>query len=63
MATATTDRKLYDICRKAKEISKCEDSSKIYCYNHFVNHRQELNKQLDEVEITRDLFRRTLTEQ
>ncbi|CAF4504343.1 unnamed protein product, partial [Rotaria sp. Silwood2] len=50
MTTATTDKKLYDICQKAKGISKCEGCSKIFCYNHFGDHRQELNQQLDEVE-------------
>ena len=63
MATATTNRNLCDTCGKAKGISKCEGCSKIFCYNHFGDHRQELNKQLDEVEINRDLFRQTLTEQ
>ncbi|CAF2808119.1 unnamed protein product [Rotaria sp. Silwood2] len=60
MTTATTDKKLYDICQKAKGISKCEGCSKIFCYNHFGDHRQELNQQLDEVEVTCDLFRQTL---
>jgi hypothetical protein len=63
MATATNNRNLCDACGKARGISKCEGCSKIFCYNHFGDHRQELNKQLDEVEVSRDLFRQTLTEQ
>ena len=34
---------------------------KYYCYNHLVDHRQELNKQLDDIDINRDIFRQTLT--
>ncbi|CAF3051378.1 unnamed protein product, partial [Rotaria sp. Silwood2] len=63
MTAATTDRSLCDICQKAKGILKCEGCSKTFCYNHFSDHRQELNQQLDEVEVSRDLFRQTLTEQ
>jgi len=63
MATGTTNRNLCDACGKAKGISKCEGCGKIFCYNHFGNHRQELNNQLDEIEVTRDLFRQILTEQ
>ncbi|CAF1327613.1 unnamed protein product [Rotaria sordida] len=63
MATTTTNRNLCETCRKVKGVSKCEGCSKTFCYNHFVDHRQQLNKQLDEVEVTRDLFRQTLSEQ
>lgn len=63
MATATTNRNLCYTCGKAKGISKCEGCSKIFCYNHFGDHRQELNQQLEEVETNRDIFRQTLTEQ
>jgi chromosome segregation ATPase len=63
MATEKTNRNLCDACEKPKGISKCEGCGKIFCYNHFGNHRQELNEQLDEVEVIRDLFRQTLTEQ
>ncbi|CAF3324106.1 unnamed protein product [Rotaria sp. Silwood2] len=60
MATTTTDKSLCDVCRKVKETSKCEGCSKIFCYNHFDDHRQELNQQLDEVEVTRNLLRQAL---
>jgi len=49
-------------CGKEKGGVKCEGCSKIFCLNHFDGHRQELSKELDEVEVTRDLFRQTLTE-
>jgi hypothetical protein len=49
-------------CDKVKGRVKCEGCSKIYCVNHFDDHRQELNKQLDEVVVTRDLFRQSLAE-
>jgi hypothetical protein len=63
MASATANRNLCDACGKARGISRCEGCEKIFCYNHFGDHRQQLNQQLDEVEVSRDLFRQTLTEQ
>jgi len=51
------------ICNKEKASVKCEGCLKTFCYNHISDHREELNKQLDEIETTRDLFRQTLTEQ
>lgn len=46
-----------------KAVSKCEGCSQGFCYNHFIEHREELNKQLDEVENDRDFLRQKLTEQ
>ena len=60
---ATTSRNTCDVCGKTKGITKCEGCEKIFCYNHFGVHRQELNQQLDEIEANRDLFRKTLNEQ
>jgi sugar lactone lactonase YvrE len=51
------------VCNKEKASFKCEGCSQTFCYNHVTDHRQELNKQLDEIEVIRDLFRQTLTEQ
>ena len=42
---------------------KCGGCSRDFCFNHVIDHRQELSKQMDEIEVTRDLFRQTLTEQ
>ena len=50
------------MCDKLKAMVKCEGCSKMYCINHFEDHRQELSKQFEEVEVTRDLFRQSLTE-
>jgi len=50
-------------CSKEKAILKCEGCTQTFCYNHVVDHRQELNKQLEDVEITCDLIRDTLIKQ
>ena len=62
MAT-TTDKNRCAICNKEKATLRCGGCSKDFCFSHVADHRQELSKQLDEVEVTRDLFRQTLTEQ
>jgi chromosome segregation ATPase len=62
MATATIKNRCV-VCGKEKASVKCEGCSRTFCYNHMTDHRQELSKQLDEIEVTRDLFRQTLTEQ
>jgi hypothetical protein len=62
MATATK-RTLCVKCGKEKAILKCEGCSQDFCYNHFGDHRQELNKQMDEIEVIRDTIRQTITEQ
>jgi len=51
------------ICGKERATLRCGGCLQEFCYNDFGNHRQELAKQLDEVEVNRDLFRQTLTEQ
>lgn len=50
-------------CGKDKAVMKCGGCSKDFCFNHMTDHRQELSRQLDEIENTRDLFRQSLTEQ
>jgi chromosome segregation ATPase len=62
MATAT-GRNHCAICGKERRTVLCDGCSQTFCYNHLNDHRQELTKQLDEVEVTRDLLRQTLTEQ
>jgi chromosome segregation ATPase len=62
MATAA-GRNRCVTCEKVKATSRCGGCLQEFCYNDFGHHRQELNKQLDEVEVTRDLFRQTLTDQ
>ena len=51
------------ICGKERRTVSCDGCLQTFCYNHLNDHRQELSKQLDEVEVTRDLFRQILTEQ
>src|SRR5690348_3051897 len=62
MATAT-GRSQCATCGKGNAILKCGGCTQDFCYNHFGNHRQQLNTQLEEVEVNRDLFRQVLTEQ
>jgi chromosome segregation ATPase len=62
MATATGKNQCA-ICGKERRTVLCDGCSQTFCYNHLGDHRQELSKQLDEIEVTRDLFRQTLTEQ
>ncbi|CAF2865545.1 unnamed protein product [Rotaria sp. Silwood2] len=62
MAT-TAEKNCCSLCGEEKAKSKCEGCSKDFCSSHFADHRQELSKQIDEVEVTCNLFRQTLTEQ
>ncbi len=59
---AAAEKNRCAICNKEKATLRCGGCSKDFCFNHVPEHRQELCKQLDEVEVTRDLFRQTLTE-
>lgn len=61
MATAT-GRTRCVTCGKERSTFKCGGCSQEFCYNHLADHKQYLNKQLDEVEVNRDLFRQTLSE-
>jgi hypothetical protein len=62
MAT-TTGKLRCVICSKEKATLKCGGCLQDFCYNHWDLHRQQLNTQLDEIEINRDLFRQSLTQQ
>jgi chromosome segregation ATPase len=62
MATAIGKNRC-TICDKERRTVVCEGCSQTFCYNHLGDHRQELSRQMDDVEVTRDLFRQTLTEQ
>jgi hypothetical protein len=50
-------------CSKEKSAVRCEGCLQIFCRDHFTDHCQELSTQLDEIEVSRDLFRQRLTEQ
>ncbi len=60
---AASDKNRCAVCNKGKATLRCGGCLRDFCFNHVTDHRQELCKQLDEVEVTRDLFRQTLTEQ
>ncbi|CAF1317827.1 unnamed protein product [Adineta steineri] len=51
------------ICGKQRSAVRCEGCLQIFCYNHLNDHRQQLNQQLDEIEVNRDLVREALTQQ
>ena len=60
---AATNRTYCVTCEKERSTFKCGGCSQEFCFNHLADHKENLNKQLDEVEVNRDLFRQTLTEQ
>jgi hypothetical protein len=64
MASSTEETKvLCVVCNKAKGIYKCEGCSRIFCPKHSIDHRNELNVQLEEVAVTHDLVQQTLIQQ
>jgi len=44
-------------CGKDKATLRCGGCLQEFCYKHVIDHRQELNKQLDEIENNRDTFK------
>jgi hypothetical protein len=62
MATATGKGRCIT-CSKEKRAVRCEGCSQLFCFDHLPDHRQELSQQLDDIEVRRDVFRQTLTEQ
>jgi chromosome segregation ATPase len=50
-------------CKKQNAILTCTGCSQDFCYNHVLEHRQELNKHLDDIELNRDLIQQSLDEQ
>jgi uncharacterized protein YaaR (DUF327 family) len=62
MATSTIKNRCV-ICNKEKASFRCEGCSQTFCNKDANEHRQELSKQLDEIEVTHDLLRQTLNEQ
>ena len=50
-------------CGKDKATAKCSGCFQDFCYNHLGEHRQQLNKQLDEIEVDRDLFQQAFHQQ
>jgi sugar lactone lactonase YvrE len=50
-------------CEKERAIAKCAGCLQNFCLNHLTKHRQQLTKEFDELETSRDLFRQTLIQQ
>lgn len=51
------------VCKKEKSAVRCEGCLQIFCYQHLADHRQNLDKELETIEMNRDLFREKLSEQ
>jgi chromosome segregation ATPase len=50
-------------CDKSNAILKCGGCLQDFCYNHLLEHRQELSKRLDDIEINCDLIRQSINQQ
>ena len=50
-------------CGKEKATSKCAGCLQDFCFNHLAEHRQQLSKQLDDIEVHRVLFQQTIIQQ
>ena len=50
------------ICEKEKATLKCGGCSEDFCYDHWDPHRQQLDEELDQIQINRDLFRQLLNQ-
>jgi hypothetical protein len=61
--TTPTGRNLCVRCEKDRATLRCGGCLQEFFFNHLADHRQELSKQLDEVEVNRDVFCQTLNEQ
>jgi DNA repair exonuclease SbcCD ATPase subunit len=49
-------------CNEEKRTVICEGCFQLFCFDHLIDHRQELNQQLDHIEMDRDLFEQALNE-
>ncbi len=63
MATSKNDRTYCATCEKEKAIAKCAGCLRNFCLNHLREHRQQLTKEFDEIESSRNLFRQMLIQQ
>jgi len=59
---ATTSKSYCVTCSKQRSTFRCSGCSQEFCFNHLTDHKRQLNKQLDEIEINRDLFQRSLND-
>jgi hypothetical protein len=63
MATTTGQKTLCSTCQKAAGILTCRGCGKDFCYRHVTEHRQELNKQMDELTTNHDQLQQTIADQ
>ena len=63
MATTMTGKTQCIVCGKDRASAKCSGCLKDFCYKHLGEHRQELAKQRDEIELERDLFLQSILQQ
>jgi hypothetical protein len=61
--TSSTGKTRCILCDKDRATLRCGGCLQEFCYKHSGDHRQELTKQLDEIEVNRDLFRQSLIQQ
>ncbi|CAF4244266.1 unnamed protein product, partial [Adineta steineri] len=59
MATANSRAKC-SICNKANATCLCSGCSKDFCFQHLTEHRQILDKQLNEIINDHDQFQQTI---
>jgi chromosome segregation ATPase len=62
MATASAKNKCV-ICQKERSEVRCEYCFQTFCYKHLIDHRQEVDKTFDEIQMNHDEIRQTLNEQ
>ena len=63
MTTNIFGRARCSICRKDNAVLICEGCLENFCYKHVADHRQQLSKQLADVETSCNLMREALNEQ
>jgi chromosome segregation ATPase len=62
MATPATKTQCVT-CGKEKATSRCVGCLQDFCFNHLAEHRQQLNKQVDDIQVQRDSVLQTINEQ
>ncbi|CAF1044971.1 unnamed protein product [Adineta ricciae] len=63
MASSARRKTTCSKCNKAAGIFTCRGCEKDFCYRHVAEHRQELNKHMEELTNNHDLFVQTIAEQ
>jgi hypothetical protein len=63
MATTTRKKTPCSKCEKAAGVFTCRGCEKDFCYRHVAEHRQELNKNMDDVATHHDQLQQAIAEQ